>query len=133
MSDTAVTRTRRLQVGLRTLLGTVTLLTVLVTAALVYVPWYLTATRNIGDTVRALDRQISAQVASEIERLFSSAQGSVQALRTVLFQRVISSTDAAKREFLFLAHLESDPSLTWVSFGFPNGDFLGPTNPRTVG
>ena len=101
-----------MQLGLGTLLSTVTLLTVLITAALVYLPRYLTATRNISDTVCELDRQISSQVASEIERLFLSAQGSVQALRTVLFQRVISSTDAAKREFLFLAHLESDPSLT---------------------
>lgn len=133
MRDTATAQTHRLQVGLGTLLATVTLLTVLVTAALVYVPWYLTATRNISDTVRELDRQISSQVASEIERLFSSAQSSVQALRTVLFQRVISSTDAAKREFLFLAHLESDPSLTWVSFGFPNGDFFGAYKPRDGG
>ena len=42
----------------------------------------------------------------------------------MLFRRVIRTTDAAKREFLFLAHLQSHESLSWVSFGFPNGDLF---------
>ncbi|MEM7407195.1 MAG: adenylate/guanylate cyclase domain-containing protein [Pseudomonadota bacterium] len=115
------------------MLTVATLLTVLVTAALVYVPWHYTATRNIDDTVQALDRQISQQVTTEIEQLLGDARATVEALRTVLFQRVVSATDAAKREFLFLAHLQSQDSVAWVSFGFPNGDFFGAHKPPDGG
>lgn len=115
------------------MLTVATLLTVLLTAALVYVPWHYTATRNIDDTVQALDRQIAQQVTTEIEQLLGDARATVEALRTVLFQRVVSATDAAKREFLFLAHLQSQDSVAWVSFGFPNGDFFGAHKPPEGG
>lgn len=110
--------------SLRLILGLVTLVTVLTTAGLIHIPWQYTATRNVEDTIRALDRQISAQVTHEINTLFTNARSTVEAVRTVLFQRVIRTTDAAKREFLFLAHLQSHESLSWVSFGFPNGDLF---------
>ena len=115
----------RLRLSPRAILTIVTLLTVVSTAALVHLPWYYTATRNIDDTVRALERQISQQVTKELERLLSGARATVEALRTIMFQRVVASTDEAKREFLFLAHLQSHDSLDWVSFGFPNGNFFG--------
>jgi adenylate cyclase len=117
--------TRRLSLSLRAILAGVTLVTVLSTAAIVHLSWYYTATHNIDDTVQSLDRQISQHVTNELERLLLNAQATAEALRTIMFQRVVASTDKAKREFLFLAHLQSHNSLAWVSFGFPNGDFFG--------
>src|SRR5262249_8865516 len=48
-----------------------------------------------------------------------------QSLYSILKQGAISATDEAKREFVFLSLLQSQPSVSWVSFGFPNGNFFG--------
>src|SRR5207237_6223291 len=48
-----------------------------------------------------------------------------QAVRSIFFQGTIKVTDEGKREFVFLALLRSQPSLSWISLGFPNGGFFG--------
>ena len=39
-------------------------------------------------------------------------------------QNVLGAREADKREFVFLSQLQSQPSISWVAFGFPNGDFF---------
>lgn len=124
VSNTTLPARPRLRLSLRAILTIVTLPTVVSAAALVHLPRYYTATRNIDDTVRALDRQVTQQGTKELERLRSDARATVEALRTIMFQRAVTSTDETKRKFLFLAHLQWHNSLDWVSFGFPNGNFF---------
>ncbi len=111
--------------SLRLILALTTLVTVIATAAVVHISWFLTARAGIDQAVQELDREIVARVTREIGEQFSNASANLRALHTILFQRVISSTDAAKREFLFLAHLQSHPNLSWVSVGFPDGTLFG--------
>ena len=110
---------------LRTILAGLTLAAVLVTAALVHTTWLNTARGGVDRAIAATERQIVTRVQEEVDRVFTDARGTLRALHTVLLQRVIAPTDAAKREFLFLAHLQSHQSLTWVSFGFPDGTLFG--------
>jgi adenylate cyclase len=48
-----------------------------------------------------------------------------EAVRSIFFQGTIKTTDEGKREFVFLALLRSQPSLSWISLGFPDGGFFG--------
>ena len=48
-----------------------------------------------------------------------------EAVRSIFFQGTIKVTDEGKREFVFLALLRSQPSLSWISLGFPDGGFFG--------
>ena len=111
--------------GLKTVLALLVLLTVLGTAAVVHVPWYYTSRASVRDTVAALNEQIVERTSNEVRKILADADGALGALRTMLFQRVVSMDDAARREFLFLAHLQAHPSMSWVTFGWPSGDFFG--------
>ncbi|MBT6277555.1 MAG: hypothetical protein HOI95_25905 [Chromatiales bacterium] len=97
---------RRFNLSLRAILALTTLVTVGATAAVVHLSWFLTARAGIEQAIRELDREIVSRVTGEIGEQFATASANLRALHTILFQRMIASTDAANREFLFLAHLQ---------------------------
>ena len=57
--------------------------------------------------------------------MLDDASAMQEAVRSIFFQGTIKTTDEAKREFVFLALLPSQPSLSWISLGFPDGGFFG--------
>ena len=116
---------RSYRFSLRTIVSALVLVTVAGTAWMVHLPWHYTSMRNVHDTVEALNLQIVDRVTGEVRGNLETAVAALLALRTTLFQRVVAVDDPAKREFLFLAYLQSHPSISWVSFSWPNGDFFG--------
>ena len=46
------------------------------------------------------------------------------AIRTLFLQNVLETREADKREFVFLSQLQSQPSVSWVAFGWPDGTFF---------
>jgi len=114
---------RRLGIGaaLTLLLAVICILT----AALVHESWQHTSTRNANDLVREINTRIADTVAGNLQQVLTNASASQEALRTVFFQDVIEITNEAKREFVFLSLLQSQPSISWVAFGWPDGNFFG--------
>ncbi|MGE0734006.1 MAG: adenylate/guanylate cyclase domain-containing protein [Alphaproteobacteria bacterium] len=110
---------------MRTALIGLLLLTGIATAALVNITWSNTANRHVRNGVGELNAQIVGSIKEELTIILKSATAAREALRTVFFQRVIAIADEAKREFVFLALLQSQPSLSWISFGWPDGAFFG--------
>jgi adenylate cyclase len=102
-----------------------TLLLVLGTAAFVHVSWSVTARTKATELGEALSLEIVASIRQELNGVLSNAEAAVNSLRTIFFQGVIGPEDEAKREFVFLATLQSQPSLAWVAFGWPDGRFFG--------
>src|SRR5262249_47518654 len=96
-----------------------------VTAALVHGSWQRTSTRNANDLVKEINTRISDTVAGNLQQVLTNATASEEALRTIFFQDVIKITNEAKREFVFLSLLQSQPSISWVAFGWPDGNFFG--------
>jgi adenylate cyclase len=119
----AVPRFRRLGIGaaLTLLLAGICILT----AGLVHGSWQRTSTRNANDLVKEINTRIADTVAGNLQQILTNATASEAALRTVFFQDVIRITNEAKREFVFLSLLQSQPSISWVGFGWPNGNFFG--------
>lgn len=94
-------------------------------AALVHGSWQRTANRNARDLVEQINDRITASVAGDLSALIANAEATQAALRTIFFQDVIRIDNEAKREFVFLSMLQSQPSLSWVAFGWPDGSFFG--------
>jgi adenylate cyclase len=115
----------RRRVGLRLVLTGLVVAAVLLTAVIVHWSWSRTARDNIVDIAGQLNREIVASVEHELDTLFTNATGVEEALRSILFQGAIAAQDEAKREYVFLSLLRSQPALSWVAFGFPNGDYFG--------
>ena len=117
--------TRRRRIGLRMVLTGLVVAAVLLTAIIVHWSWSKTARDNIVDIAAQLNREIVASVEHELDTLFANASGVEEALRSILFQGAIAAEDEAKREYVFLSLLRSQPALSWVAFGFPNGNYFG--------
>ncbi len=123
MSDTPAPTRRRF--GLKAVLTALVALTVTLTALLIHLSWSWTARENVGEVVGQLNREIVRSIQHELRAVLDNAWSVQEAVRTIFFQGTIKPTDEAKREFVFLAMLRSQPSLSWVSFGWPDGSFFG--------
>ena len=93
------------------------LLAVLSTAGLVHLVWQRTASRNIDKVVASLDAQSASAVRTDLTTTLSVAEATVETVRSILFQGVISAGDEVKREYLFLSLLRSQPAIGWIGFG----------------
>jgi class 3 adenylate cyclase len=113
----------RLPLGLA--LTALVLLAVLSTALIVHLSWARTANRNIETIVGSLNARTADTVSRELETTFKSAEGVVEIVRSIFFQGAIKTEDEAKREYVFLSVLRSQPAISWVGFGFPDGRFFG--------
>lgn len=116
---------RRRKLGLRAALTGLVLATVALTALLIHLSWSYTARQNVADVVGQLNRQIVDSIHHELRQVLDDAWSMQEAVRSIFFQGTIRTTDEAKREFVFLALLRSQPNLSWISLGFPNGNFFG--------
>ncbi len=113
------------KLGLRSALTALVLGTVTLTALLIHLSWSYTARVNVTDAVGQLNRQMVGSIQHELRGVLDDASSMQEAVRSIFFQGTIKTTDEAKREFVFLALLRSQPSLSWISLGFPDGGFFG--------
>jgi adenylate cyclase len=113
------------KLGLRGALTALVLGTVALTALLTHLFWSIAARHNVGDVVGQLNRQIIESVNHELHGVLENASSMEEAVRSIFFQGTIKVTDEGKREFVFLSLLRSQPSLSWISLGFPDGGFFG--------
>ena len=109
---------RQAQVSMRTALSVGAVVAVLLSAAIVHVPWSLTSRTNIADLNTRLNNQVIRSIAEKVDGLLDNAVGARQAIATNLTEGVIDVDDQVKREFLFLSFLQSQPSLTAIEFGW---------------
>jgi adenylate cyclase len=111
--------------GLRTAVTGIVVLTVALTAILIHFTWLYAARKNVADVVGQLNRQIVGSVETELRGALDDTRSVQEAVRSIFFQEAIKPTDEGKREFIFLALLRSQPTLSWIALGFPDGAFFG--------
>src|SRR5262245_25822047 len=116
---------RGTRVGLRFSLLAYSLFIMLLTAAVVHLPWSYTSSENIADLARQINGEIVKGLSDETDEIFRSAEAAQQALRDIVREGLVDLDDKAAREHLFFAFLQANPHFSWVSFGKPNGDLLG--------
>ncbi|HYV89723.1 MAG TPA: adenylate/guanylate cyclase domain-containing protein [Candidatus Polarisedimenticolia bacterium] len=113
------------RLALRTALAGIVLLGVLSTALLIHLSWAHTARQNVADVAGQLNKQIVDSIRGEVSTALANAQAAEESVRSIFFQAAITPDDEGKREFIFTALLNSQPVLSWISFGWPNGHFFG--------
>ncbi|MBM3490877.1 MAG: adenylate/guanylate cyclase domain-containing protein [Alphaproteobacteria bacterium] len=101
------------------------LLTVLATAGLIHFAWSRIAHQNVEALPARLSQEAANSIRYEIVTVIANATAAREVLRTIFFQGVIAASDEAKREFVFLSLLRSQPSLSWIGLGWPDGHFFG--------
>ena len=111
--------------GLKAELVGVVLLTVSVTAAIVYIPWLLTSQRNINNIVAQVNEQITQDTSQEVEQLFDNVQSTQQTIGLAIKRDLIDINDPQQRDPFLLSILQTHSNYTFVQFAYPNGNYAG--------
>jgi len=91
---------------------------------IVHTLWWTTARDNSRMLAAEINSQIANTVRIEVGVTLRSAEAAWAAVRTIFVQNVIATRQADKREFVFLSQLQAQPNISWIYFGWPDGNFF---------
>jgi adenylate cyclase len=93
-----------------------------ISTSVVHTLWWTTARENSRMLAAEINSQIADTVRIEVGLTLGSAEAAWEAVRTVFVQEVITTRQADKREFVFLSQLQAQPDISWIMFGWADGD-----------
>jgi adenylate cyclase len=115
---------RPLTVSIDLAVSALVLTTILLTAAASSLLWWRTAEATSRQLASTINEQIVAAVRKEVSAIVGEARAAHTAIRTLFLQNVLDAREADKREFVFLSQLQSQATISWVAFGWPDGSFF---------
>src|SRR6202040_943561 len=113
-----------MRIGIRLAISGLVLASIMVSAIGVHVLWWRTAEANSHALADTINGQIVSTVEKELATITAEARAAHTAIRTLFVQHVLETREADKREFVFLSQLQSQPNISWVAFGWPDGAFF---------
>jgi adenylate cyclase len=113
-----------LTISIRLAVSALVLTAILLTAAASSFLWWRTAEAISRQLASTIDEQIVAAVRKEVLAIVNEARAAHTAIRTLFLQNVLDTREADKREFVFLSQLQSQATISWVAFGWPDGSFF---------
>jgi len=119
-----VTRVGTLTISIGLAVSVLVLAAILITAAASSLLWWRTAEATSQQLASTINEQIVAAVRKEVSAIVEEAQAAHTAIRTLFLQNVLGTREADKREFVFLSQLQSQATISWVAFGWPDGAFF---------
>jgi adenylate cyclase len=117
--------TRQLTISIRLAISALVLTAILLTATACSLLWWRTAETISRQLASTINEQIVAAVRKEVSAIVDEARAAHTAIRTLFLQNVLDTREADKREFVFLSQLQSQATISWVAFGWPDGAFFG--------
>ena len=111
----------RIQIGIIWFL----FLVVAILGSAIHFPWQNFSTKNISTLVLSLNEEIIRGVNSEIKPLFTNALLIMNVIQNTFESSIVDINNKQEREQFYLSLLKANLDFTWISFGFPNGDFFG--------
>ena len=115
---------RTLTVSIRLAVSALVLTAILLTATASSLLWRQTAEATSRQLASTINEQIVAAVRKEVSAIVGEARAAHTAIRTLFLQNVLDTREADKREFVFLSQLQSQATISWVAFGWPDGSFF---------
>ncbi len=112
-----------MRIGIRVAISALVLASIIVSAAGVHLLWWRTAERTSRALADTINQQIVSAVGDELQALTSEARSANTALRTLFQGNVFDLHDTERRRFAFLSQLQSQPTISWVAFAWPDGSF----------
>src|SRR5258707_8111043 len=113
-----------MRIRIRLAISGLVLASIMVSAIGVHVLWWRTAEANRQALAETINEQIVSAVEKELSTITTEARAAHTAIRSLFVQHVLETREADKREFVFLSQLQSQPTISWVAFGWPDGSFF---------
>src|SRR5579871_4318367 len=115
---------KTLTISIHLAVSALVLTAILLTAAASSLLWWRTADNVSRQLASTINEQIVAAVRKEVSAITDEARAAHTAIRTLFLQNVLDTREADKREFVFLSQLQSQATISWVAFGWPDGAFF---------
>jgi adenylate cyclase len=113
-----------MRIGIRLTISGLVLASIMVSAIGVHILWWRTAEANSHALADTINAQIVSTVEKELTTITTEARAAHTAIRTLFVQHVLETREADKREFVFLSQLQAQQDISWVAFGWPDGNFF---------
>ena len=114
-----------MRIGVRLAVSILVLAFIIVSAVGVHLLWWRTAEATSQTLATTINEQIVSAVGDELQSITTEARSAFTATRTLLIRHVLDIRESNKREFVFMSQLQSQPTISWVVFGWPDGAFFG--------
>jgi adenylate cyclase len=113
-----------MRLGIRSAISALVLTSIVVSTVGVHLLWWRTAHQVSQTLANTINDQIVSAVGDELQSVTTEARSSMLAVRTLLAEKVFEPRDARKREVVFRSQLLSQPTISWVAYGWPDGSFF---------
>lgn len=110
-----------MRIGVRLAVSGLVLLSIAVSAFGVHFLWWRTAQETSQALAKTINEQIVSAVSKELFSITIETTSAFIAARALFIRHVVETDDVDKRELTFLSLLQSQPSISWVTFGTPDG------------
>jgi adenylate cyclase len=110
---------KRLSLGTASSIGVA--LVIAATAAMVHVPWQLTARANVAELNSRLNAVVIHSIADKVNAVLDDAVAVRRSVASALGGTMVVGTNDAQPSVLFLTILRSQPNVSSIEFGRPNG------------
>jgi adenylate cyclase len=113
---------RDFQISIRTALSLGAGAMVLLTAALIQIPWSITSGSNVTSLNSRLNAEVIDGIGRRIDGLLDNAVATRDALARNFAQGVVGAEDGARRNMLMLSFLLTQPGLTAIELARPDNN-----------
>ena len=103
----------------------VIILSSLLSALFMHTAWRLFVINNTSQLSTRINKEIFSSVRNELNRIFYEVSRTQNTLYNMISNDVVDDTDNEEIRTLYINTMLSHEEFTWISFGRPNGDFLG--------
>ena len=112
-----------MRIGIRSAISALVLTSIAVSAIVVHLLWWRTANQVSQTLADTINDQIVAAVADQLQSITTEARSASIAVRALITEKVLDLRDEKRRKFVFLSQLQAQPTISWVAFGWPDGEF----------
>src|SRR6185369_4018759 len=112
-----------MRIGIRSAISALVLTSIVVSAIVVHLLWWRTANQVSQTLADTINDQIVSAVADQLQSITTEARSASIAVRALITEKVLDIHDEKRRKFVFLSQLQAQPTISWVAFGWPDGEF----------
>lgn len=112
-----------MRIGVRLAVSLLVLLSIVISALGVHVLWWRTAQATSQQLAKNINDEIVSAVGKELFSITIEATSAFIAARALFIRHVVETEEVEKRELTMLSLLQSQPSISWVAFGTPDGGY----------
>lgn len=113
-----------MRIGIRSAISALVLTSIVVSAIVVHLLWWRTASQVSQTLADTINDQIVSAVGDQLQSITTEARSASIAVRALLTEKVLDIRDERRRKFVFLSQLQAQPTISWVAFGRPDNSFF---------